>query len=90
VAHHIGSARVLSGEAADSLLALAQERSERAARQLRNLAAAARVRYVHAETCMLRQCDASEIRNDLDFVIANSPDRQLIAEARKQRNAIRN
>jgi hypothetical protein len=89
VAHNIGSARALSGADADSLLALAQERSERAARQLRDPAAAARVRYVHAEACMLRKCDASLIRNDLDFIIANSPDRLLVAEAKKHRTAIR-
>ena len=89
VAHHIGSARTLTGEDADSLLELAVSRTERAARRLRDPAAAARVRYVHAEACMLQKCETRRIRDDLEFVIANSPDRQLIAEARKKLNELR-
>ena len=89
VAHHIGSARVLSGEAADSLLDITLDRTERAARELRDPAAAARVRYVHAEACMLKQGEARQVRRDLEFVIANSPDRQLVAEARRQLSSVR-
>jgi hypothetical protein len=89
VAHHIGSARILSGKDADSLVGLALDRAERAAGQLRDPAAVARVRYVHAEACMLQGCSARRIRDDLEFVIANSQDRRLVSEARKHLNALK-
>jgi hypothetical protein len=89
VAHHIGSASRLSGGDADSLLDIVLTRTERAARQLRDPAAAARVRFVHAEACMLKSCGVRRVRDALEFVIANSPDRQLVSNARNQLNTLK-
>jgi hypothetical protein len=90
VAHHVGSARILSGGSADSLLDIVLTRAARAARALRdNAEAAARVRHVQAEACMLRACDRSEIRNALEFVAANAGDPRLIGQARERLRELR-
>jgi hypothetical protein len=65
------------GESTDSLLWLAAEHSLRAARALRDEAAAARFRFLHAEACLLTRCGGRIIREDLEFVLENASDPQL-------------
>jgi hypothetical protein len=89
VAHQVGSARILSGSTADTLLDIAMLRAERAARELKDAAAAARMRYVHAEACMLKHCDRDDIREDLEFVAANARDPQLLGQARERLRELR-
>ena len=78
-AHQLGATRLLSGggEAADSLLRLAAEHSERAARTLRQDAARARFRFIHAEACMLTRCGNKTVSEDLEFVVEKTSDPQL-------------
>jgi len=78
-AHQLGAMRLLSGggEPADSLLRLAAEHSQRAARTLRQDAARARFRFIHAEVCMLTRCGNRTVSEDLEFVVAKTSDPQL-------------
>jgi hypothetical protein len=84
IAHQLGAARMLSGESADSLLDIAVHRSERAADRIRDTEALARVRFVHAEACMLQRCGSRVIREDLEFVRENSRNPRLVAQARER------
>ena len=78
-AHRLGATRMLSGggEAADSLLRLAAEHSQRAARALGDDPAAARFRFIHAEACLLTRCGGRVVREDLEFVAEHTSDPQL-------------
>lgn len=82
IAHRLGAERTLGGADADTLLDIAIDRSARAAEQIRDPEALARVRFVHAEACMLRQCDARTIRDDLEYVRENSRSPRLVEQAR--------
>jgi hypothetical protein len=88
-AHQVGSTRILAGGDADTLLDLVLEHAKRAAKQLRDPAAAARVRYVRAEACMLKRCTTDDIIEDLEFVVEHAKDRQLIANARERLGELR-
>jgi hypothetical protein len=82
-AHQLGATRALSdGEASDSALWLAAEYSQRAARALRQEAARARFRFIHAEACMLTRCGGRTVNEDLEYVVEHTSDPQLRREAR--------
>jgi hypothetical protein len=82
IAHQVGAERALAGTNADSLLDTAIDRAARAAERIRDPEALARVRFVRAEACMLRQCDAQTIRDDLEYVQENSRSPRLVEQAR--------
>jgi hypothetical protein len=84
IAHQLGAARMLEGAPGDSLLSIAIRRSEHAADRLRDPEAIARVRFVHAEACMLMRCGARTIRDDLEFVRENSRNPRLVEQARER------
>jgi hypothetical protein len=84
IAHEAAVARILAGESADSMLAVAVDRADRGARSLRDPEAAARLRFVHAEACMLKQCEQRRIRESLDYVVEHSRDAQLVRSARER------
>jgi hypothetical protein len=89
IAYQVGGARMLAGGTADSALAVTVERAERAMRSLREPAALARLRYVHAEACMLRGCGSRPIRESLEYVVEHAQDAQLVRKAREHLATLR-
>jgi len=85
-AHQLGATRTLSGGGgvADSLLRLAAVHSERAAEALQDDAAAARLRFIHAEACLLTRCGNRTANEDLEFVVEHTTDPQLRRAAQER------
>lgn len=90
-AHQVGALRVLSNGTArgDTLLDLAIEHSGRALRSVEQPAAAARIRFVRAEACMLADCSERDIRRDLEYVIEHATDADLRRTAGQRLEALR-
>ena len=60
------------------------DRGDRGAERLREPEAVARVRFVHAEACMLRRCGTRAVRESLEFVRENSRNPRLVEQARER------
>jgi hypothetical protein len=78
----------LAGTNGDTLIAVSRDYLERALDQVDDPAAVARIRFKHAEACISEHCSARRIRNDLEYVVANSPDAQLVRTARERLAAV--
>ncbi|CAN5709239.1 hypothetical protein BH23GEM9_BH23GEM9_17490 [soil metagenome] len=84
LAHQVGMARMINGEDVDSMFDVVVDRGERALRTLQDTEAVARVRYVIAETCILKKCELRRIRGNLEYVVEHSRDEQLVRSARER------
>ncbi len=83
IAYQAGAARVLAGGTADSLFDAGIAAAKRASATLREAQALARVRFAHAEMCTLYRCAGREVRESLEYVVANAADARLVERARE-------